>query len=54
MKIKCIESVSVSQSNCENLHAESTYFFMTTDIFYATKLKSMNNCTVLKCFDKFN
>ena len=39
LKILCIESVSVCQSNCENLLAEYTYFFFckTTDIFYATK-----------------
>ena len=31
-------NMSVCQSNCENLHAEYTYFFCkTTDIFYATK-----------------
>ena len=37
-KIKCKESVSVCQSNCENLLAEYTYFFCkTTVMFYTTK-----------------
>ena len=64
LKIKYIESVSACQSNCENLLAEYTYFFVRLQIYFTLprettllnlkqKLKSMNNCTVSECFDKF-